>query len=194
MIDPHVALRLNRWFGVQCDAGSCAVQHVKVVCAVAHSQNIGLCDPKPRRDLLEGVDLGCFAKDRSGCLAGQLSLFDNQCVGAVFVKTQRRGYMAGEGRKTAGHKSCMTIVRLHRRNERLAPGHQSDAGVDDLLNDAFIEPRKQADPFIQRSLKIEFAVHRAGGDPRNMRANACFGGKFINTFLLNHCAVHIGQQ
>ena len=55
-------------------------------------------------------------------------------------------------------------------------------------------PRHQADALAQRLFKIQRAVHRPGSDFLYPVAHADRVGQFVDAFLPDHGAVHVGQQ
>ena len=48
--------------------------------------------------------------------------------------------------------------------------------------------------FAQGGFEIQLAIHRPRGDGRDMGANTGHITQFIDTFLLDHRAVHVGDQ
>ena len=56
------------------------------------------------------------------------------------------------------------------------------------------EALQQRDALAQRRLELDFAAHRALGDPGDMGLEAGEIGQFVDAFLADHGGIHVGQK
>ena len=85
-------------------------------------------------------------------------------VGPVLVEAQLLRDDGGEGHEPARDQHRAGAMSLHRRHQRGTPRHRRDALRQDLGDGVLGQPLQQSDPFDQRSLEIQLAVHGAFRD------------------------------
>ena len=96
--------------------------------------------------------------------------------------------------EAAADKIRIGAICFHRRNKLRAAGHIGDACLIDFVDDLYRQTLEQPGALFQGLLEVQFAIHRSCGDLRHLITNAGFHGELVNAFLLNHGAIHIGQQ
>ena len=101
VVDADIALGGDRGFGVKGDACAGGTQHAKIIRAIANGNHIGGGDAHLGGDFLQRLNFCGPAKDGFGDLARQRLVFDQQEVGAVFIKAERFSDARREGGKTA---------------------------------------------------------------------------------------------
>ena len=72
--------------------------------------------------------------------------------------------------------------------------HEGDSGLNHAGDHGCGQALEQGNAFAQCGLEIQLAIHCAGGDACDMGPDARLIGQFVNAFLLDHRAVHIGEQ
>ena len=194
MVDAHLGLRRDRGLGVKGDAGAGELEHAQIVGAIANCNRVIRVDPERFGYVDEGIDLGLLAENRFGDDAGELAVFLDQHVGAVFVETENRGDAAGEDGETAGNKGSIAAVRGHRVDEFLATRGERDALGDHLVNDGDGQALEEGNALAKRRFELDFAVHRARRNGGDEVLEADFGGQFVDAFLADHGGVHVGDQ
>ena len=194
MVHADIAFGLNGGFRVQRDAGARQPQHAQIVRPVAHGDHVGGRQAEPGRDFTQRGNLGIAPEDRARHLPGQLASLGQQRVGAVFVKAQIAGDLRGEGREPARDQRRISAMGLHRGDQGLAARHMGDAGGQHAGDDLLGQALQQAHTFNERAFEVEFAIHGARGDVLHPFAHPGLIGQFVDAFLLDHGAVHVGQK
>ena len=64
----------------------------------------------------------------------------------------------------------------------------------DFIDHADRQALQQRDALAQRRLELDFAAHRALGDPCDMRLQAGEVGEFVDAFLADHGGIHVGEK
>ncbi len=82
----------------------------------------------------------------------------------------------------------------HGRDQFAAARCQRDALFQDFVDDADGQALQQCDALAQRRLELDFAAHRALGDPGDMRLQADIIRQLVDAFLADHGGIHVGQQ
>lgn len=85
-------------------------------------------------------------------------------------------------------------LRPHRRDQLQPARSHRDAVVQNRADGRFGQTRQQTDARDQRFVKVQFAVHGLRGDGRDAFADPREIGQLVDAFLIDHRAVHIGQQ
>ena len=136
MVDLNVDVLFDDRLGMQGHAHACGLQHGHVICPVAHRNGFVRRKAECIGDPLQGGNLGVTAQNRAGHFAGQQVVLDDQFIGLMLVKTQFCADIGGEMGEPAGDQCTIGVVLAHGRNQVAAAGHESDAGGDDLADDA----------------------------------------------------------
>ena len=176
------------------DAGAGQLQHAEIIGAVADGNGVVGVDAERFGDVEQGVNLGLLAEDRFGDDAGELAIFLDQDVGAVFVEAEDGGDAAGEDGETAGDERGVATVCGHRVDQFLAAGGEGDALGDHVVHDVDGQALEQGNALTKGRFEFDFAVHGACGDGGDEVLQANFGSEFINAFLADHGRVHVGDQ
>src|ERR1700682_1922174 len=69
-----------------------------------------------------------------------------------------------------------------------------DARCEHFIDHADRHALQQRDALAQRRLELDFAAHRALGNPSDTRLEAGKVGEFVDAFLADHGEIHVGQK
>ncbi len=112
----------------------------------------------------------------------------------MFVKPQNARDMCGKGSETTRDERGKSTLLFHGRQKDRATRHKGNARLQDPLNDSCVQPLEQTHAFLQSAFKVKLTVHRARRDVLDPSTDARLVCQLINALLLDHGAVHIGQQ
>ncbi len=194
MVDAHLGLRRDRGLGVEGDAGAGELEHAQIVGAIADRNRVVGVDAERFGYVDEGIDLGLLAENRFGDDAGELAVFLDQHVGAVFVETENGGDAAGEDGEAARDEGGVAAIGGHGVNQFLATGGERDALGYHLVDHGNGQALEEGHALAQGGFELDFAVHRARRDGGDEVLEADFGSQFVDAFLADHRGIHVGDQ
>ena len=112
----------------------------------------------------------------------------------MLIRAEPRRDGASELRKATRNNRDIGAARAHGLDQGPRSRRQDDAGRQHARDDAFGQAGQKGDALAQRRLEGDFAAHGALGDGGDRRADARFGGEFVDAFLADQRRVHIGDE
>ncbi len=82
----------------------------------------------------------------------------------------------------------------HGHDQFASARRRRDAFGQHLVDHADRHALQQRDALAQRRLELDFAAHRALGNPGDMRLQAGKIRQFVDAFLADHGGIHVGQK
>jgi len=101
MIDARMGCCSDSGLGAIGDAEPCFAQHGKIVGAIAHCHCVMWLQAVALAQFDEGCELGFLAENGLGDEAGKTIVFDDQNIGAIFVKADGGCHFRCEEREAA---------------------------------------------------------------------------------------------
>ena len=194
MVDARMGRFGDGGLGMKGDAEAGALQHGKIVGAVADSERLGKIDIVFAGKAQERILFRRTAEDRLGDLAGKDAVPDDQFIRLIELKTANRSDARREEGEPAGDESGDRAARIHCLHQCFCARRQGYALLERFLEDRFWQALQHGDAFFERALEIQLAAHGALGNGRDFRPLAGEFRKLVDAFLLNHRRIHIGDE
>ncbi len=194
MIDPRGCGCCDRRLCVIGNAKSGLLDHRKIVGAVAGHQRIQIVEIECLAQVVKRFEFGRASQYRLDHFAGELAVFDNQCVGAIFLKAGHCGDRIRKQREAAGDEAGIGTVRAHGADQFDRARCQRDARFQNLIDHRNRQSLQQRHAFAQRRLEFDLAAHRPLGDRGDMRFQSGEIRQFVDAFLSDHGGIHVGEQ
>ena len=125
MVDADLDLGRDDRLGMQGNASAGQVQHAEIVGAIANGKGVCGRNAESGGNVDQRIDLGLLAEDRLCDSAGEMAVFLQQDVGAVFVKAKRCRNRTGEDGKATGNQGGIMALALSW--SRPVPGRRGSA-------------------------------------------------------------------
>ncbi len=193
VVEPHPGGARNHRFGMKGDTEPGDGQHRQVVRAVADGERRVGRNPELGGQRPQLLPLRLGGDDRRQHPAGQ-ALPDNlQPIGNDAVKAELDGNPIGKHRKAPGDERRGGAVAAHGGDQGSRPGGHAGAGgdCDDCPGPG---PGQHCDAGHEGGGEIDFAVHRAPGDRRDLIADPEHRAQLVEHLVFDDRRFEVGDE
>ena len=180
--------------GVERDTETGDADHVEIVRPVSHGDGLVLIQTPFIDEVEETLALGVLVDDGLGDRAGETVAIEFQNIRDRLVKADPPGEIIGEKGEAARDQRGVGAIGLHGLNQCAPTRSKGNRLAAHFLDDLAFQALEQGNAGVQRLREVQFTAHRAVGDLGHLWFDIQRGGEFVDTFLLDHGGIHVGNQ